>query len=275
MSDQILVSVVTSATETATRDYNASKVIETIRTGGKKLRGQVERVRNTLANELATHGDAKRAKQAASEPKKHLPAVLWSGTFTKRSNDALIQHSGLLCADLDSLGVSLADVRWKLSQSPHVWALFQSPSGGGLKAVFRVPPDATKHSGSYRAIEQHVRFLTGAEVDQACKDVARLCFLSFDPDVYHNANATEIEPLPEPEKTRHVNNGVVNLSDRQRIVTGILGEVDWQLETSGFVACPVSTFTRAAITSGIARLSWIMFQTSIASTTLVAASWRA
>jgi hypothetical protein len=161
MSEQTQVSTVASALSTETRDYDVGTVVEAIRTGGKKLRRQVEQIHKTLASQLASHGDSKRAKQAAGELKKQLPAVLWSGTFTRRANDALIQHSGLLCADLDSLNGSLPDVREKLSKSPHVWALFTSPSGDGLKAVFHVYPDAEKHSGSYRAIERHVRELTG------------------------------------------------------------------------------------------------------------------
>jgi hypothetical protein len=161
MSEQIQVSTVPCALSTETRDYDAGKLIEVIRTGGKDVRGRVEQLRETLQRELASHGDPKRAKQAAGELKKQLPAVLWSGRFSERKNEALVRHSGLLCADLDSLNGSLPDVREKLSKSPHVWALFTSPSGDGLKAVFHVYPDAEKHSGSYRAIERHVRELTG------------------------------------------------------------------------------------------------------------------
>jgi Protein of unknown function (DUF3631)/BT4734-like, N-terminal domain len=236
------VSTVTSAIDTVPRDYDARRFIGTIRTGGKELRGRVELIRETLQRELAIHGDAKRAKVAAAELKKQLPAVLWSGTFTKRANDALVQHSGLLCADLDSLNGELSTVREKLLKSPYLWTLFKSPGGDGLKAVFRVPADQTKHSGSFRAVERHVRELTGAQVDQACKDVARLCFLSYDPGIYHNANAREIEPLPEPEKPHPINNGMVNLSERQRIATELMGTIDWKTETSGFVVCPGKHF---------------------------------
>ncbi|HJY53663.1 MAG TPA: BT4734/BF3469 family protein, partial [Candidatus Udaeobacter sp.] len=97
------ISAVERATETVTRDYDATAVIKAIRTGGKKVRGQVEGIRDTLKRELAAHGDERRAKQAAGELKKQLPAVLWSGRFTQRANDKLVSHSGLLCADLDGL----------------------------------------------------------------------------------------------------------------------------------------------------------------------------
>jgi hypothetical protein len=242
MSERISVSTVTSALDTVPRDYDARRIIATIRAGGKEVRERIELIRETSQRELAIHGDAKRANVAAAELKKQLPAVLWSGTFTRRANDGLVRHSGLLCADLDSLNGSLSDVREKLSRSPYVWALFTSPSGDGLKAVFRVYPDAGKHLGSYRAIEQHVRELTGMQVDQACKDVARLCFLSYDPELIHKESAREIEPLPEPEKPRPINNAMVNLSERQRIATDLLGDIDWQSETSGFVVCPGKHF---------------------------------
>ena len=233
-----VVSWVPSATETAPQDVAVVTVLEAIRTGGKRLRGQVEELRNTLARELSTHGDVKRAKQAAADLKKQLPGVLWSGTFNKRANDGLLQHSGLLCADLDGLNSSLPDIRQKLEGSPYLWALFLSPSGDGLKAVFRVPADAARHSRSFRAIERHVMEFTGVQIDQACKDPARLCFLSVDPGLYHNANAIAIEPLPEPEKPKATPNGAIDLSERQRIAFELFGEATWLSETSGFVVCP-------------------------------------
>jgi len=239
MSGQIHISTVTCAIDTQTRDYDASTVIEAVRTGGKKLRGQVGQIRNRFEAELAITDDLKKAKGAIDPLKKQLPAALWSGTFAKRANDALVQHSGLLCADLDGLNGSLADTRQKLKDSPNLWALFVSPSGDGLKAVFKVPADVAKHAGSFRAVEQHVRELTGVQIDEACKDVARLCFLSHDPELYHNANAIAIEPLPEPQRPAcFLSNGSVDLNARQGIAVDLLGPIDWQNETEGFCTCP-------------------------------------
>jgi hypothetical protein len=243
-SDGVQISFVTNATDTVTRTVSAGKIIEAILTGGKggKIRSTVEQVRFTLRRELNEHGDTKRAKLAASEVKKQLPAVLWSGTFTERKNNALVRHSGLLCADLDGLNSSLHDVRDKLKASPHVWALIISPSGDGLKAVFRVPADATEHAGSFRAVEQHVRELAGVDIDQACKDVARLCFMSYDPDIYRNDGATEIEPLPEPEKPKRISSNGELLPDmplRERIASELLGALTWSSEKGGyFCQCP-------------------------------------
>src|SRR5262249_55185656 len=121
--------------------------------------------------------------------KKQLPGEMWSGRFENHQQPAgekLIEHSGLLCADLDELGTRIPDIREKLVKSPYLWAMFCSPTGYGLKAVFRVPADPSAHLPSFRAVEKHIRELTGLQIDEACKDMARLCFLSYDPDAYVN-----------------------------------------------------------------------------------------
>jgi hypothetical protein len=241
MSGENLVSRVLHAEDTATVDVGVSAVLKTIRIGSEKLHDQIPLIRKRFEAELEIHGGDLRAAKLAVDPlKKTLPAVTWSGKFSYRASDKLLQHSGLLCADMDSLGPELQTVRERLKASPYLYALFASPTGVGLKAVFRVPANSSLHSGSFLAIAQHVRELTGVTIDESGKDVARLCFLSLDPDLYHNPDATEIEPLPEPEKPKapFISIGEANLSERQRIATELLGSIDWQSETSGYCACP-------------------------------------
>ena len=211
------ISWVSSATETETRNLKVTTVLEAIRTGGKKLRGQITQIRNRFEAELAITGDLKAAKLAVEQLKKALPGVTWSGRFSYRASDKLLQHSGLLCADLDGLGDKLPEIRKKLEASPHVFAIFLSPTGNGLKAVFRVPADASKHAGSFRAVQKHVLELTGVQIDESGKDVSRLCFMSYDPEIYHNENATELEPLPErlKRKARVSNSTESNSKPRQ------------------------------------------------------------
>jgi putative DNA primase/helicase len=200
---RITISTVKEAADTATTDIDVALVLNAIRTGGKKLRDQVTQIRNRFESELAIKGgDLKAARLAVEQLKKALPAVTWSGRFSYRASEHLVQHSGLFCADLDELGPELPRVREQLQKSPHLFALFLSPTGYGLKAVFRVPADGAKHAGSFRAVAQHVRELTGFQIDESGKDVSRLCFMTYDPELYHNPNATELEPLPEPEKPK-------------------------------------------------------------------------
>src|SRR5262245_44749263 len=129
-----LISMVKCATDTETCDVSVEKVLEVIRTGGKRLKGQITQIRNRFEAELATTGDRKKAKLAVDPLKRQLPGVTPSGRFKKRANDALIEYLGLLCIDIDLLGERLPAVRKKLEASPYVAAVFLSPTGDGLKA---------------------------------------------------------------------------------------------------------------------------------------------
>jgi len=236
---QQAVSKVQCATVTRTTDVSVDQVLEAIRSGGRNLKGQITQIRNRFEAELAITGNREKARETVAALKKQLPGVTPSGRFKKRANDALIEHSGLLCADIDLLGERLPEVRKKLEASPHVAVAFRSPTGDGLKIWFRVAADAARHEGSFRAIQKHVRELTGVEIDEKSKDLARLCFMSHDPEIYVNENATEIVPLFEPIRPKvNRSNGSVDLSDRQRIAEELLGNIDWQSETSGFLLCP-------------------------------------
>jgi len=181
MSWNPTVSLVATARATETRDSKAVAVIEAIRTG--RCREPIEYIRA----EYAANGS-----EAISWLKKLLPGVLWSGVFSRRCGAELEAHPGLLVADLDDLGDQLPRVREQLLKSPYLFALFLSPSGTGLKAIFRVPADAALHTSSFHAVAAHVRDLCGVEVDPACKDVARLCFVSYDPEAFLNCDPLEL-----------------------------------------------------------------------------------
>jgi P4 family phage/plasmid primase-like protien len=234
------VSCVKNARDTATRHYDPKEIFEWIRSD--KLRTPIQNIRRGFLTVMAsTNNDRRVAKKAIDADKKRLPAVMWSATFRRRKRDAIMEHSGLLCADLDELGDQLPEVRAKLRKSPHLWADFVSPSGDGLKCVFRVPADADKHKASFHAIEKHVYDLTGIQIDQACSDVARLCFLSYDPDAYLNEDATELPPLSETANRQPNDSALPTAPEvkmRREIAEEVLGEIDWETETAGYCGCP-------------------------------------
>jgi P4 family phage/plasmid primase-like protien len=240
-ANAIVVSCVQNAWNTKTKVYDAQEIIESIRNDKHfNLREPIENIRETFRNVLAATHDRKAAKEAVANKKKRLPGVTWSGTFSQRDGDALVQHSGLLCADLDQLGDQRNEARTKLLRSPYLWALFVSPTGDGLKCVFRVQASADTHKASFHAVEEHVRELTGVQID-ACPDVARLCFLSHDPDAYLNENATELAPLLHARES--VQRANIPLSGheidiRRKIAVELVGEIDWETETQGLCGCP-------------------------------------
>jgi hypothetical protein len=236
----ITVSWVQCANEVETRSIVLEKVIDAIRTGGKKLKlkGQITQIRNKFESELALKGDYKAAKKLVGPLKLQLPGVLYSAKkIARRANEAVEEHSGLICTDLDDLNGAFDGVWTQLTKSPYVMLAFRSPSGDGIKAVFKVVPDISRHRDSFRAIRQYVLQLTGKEIDEKCKDVARMNFMSFDPRIYVNLNAVVIEPLP-PEQKREYSSNIADLGLRQQIAVQMFGPIDWEDEGHGFLPCP-------------------------------------
>src|SRR6516165_1617482 len=177
------------------RTVDALAIINAIKQG--RWREQVARIRHLYNSEPKRTGSHEKAKKAVEHLKKNLPGVTWSGTFSRRGNEYLLQHSGLLPADLDMDaldGKDLKEVRAKLRTSPHVFADIISPTGSGLKVIFKVSDDKQKHPGSFLAAQKHILELTGVAIDESSKDLARLCFVSFDSDAYINLDAQEITP---------------------------------------------------------------------------------
>lgn len=187
------ISLIHDARATETTPIPLSEVTEGIKSG--KWAYRVQMVRDAFAQG---------GKDAAADHKKRLPGVLFSGTFSARANDKLIKHSGLICADLDNLGDATESWKEQISADPHVLAAFVSPTGSGLKVVFRCDPERD-HLVSFKALEHYVKTNFGLAIDPACKDVARICFVSHDPDIFTSDDAEVIPyeaPAPEPIEFR-------------------------------------------------------------------------
>ena len=61
----------------------------------------LERIKNGTSKELVKSIRDERDKPKRNELKKLLPAVCFSGTFTKRNDNSITEHSGLICLDFD------------------------------------------------------------------------------------------------------------------------------------------------------------------------------
>ena len=143
-----------------------------------------------------------RASKTGKAPKNWLPAFTPSGKFMSRNEKGLVAHSEVIVADLDKLGADLEPVRKQLESSAHVYAVFASIGGDGLKAFFYVViGNPAQHLDAFRAVSSHVLGLTGKRIDAGGKDVCRLCAVTSDPKIYVNRFPLPMEPLP-PEPAR-------------------------------------------------------------------------
>lgn len=142
---------------------------------------------------------------AVNKPEKYkglkterLIATTFSGTFSYRSTKHLDKHSGLVTIDIDGLPKSEIQVLLaEISQLPSVALAFISPSGQGIKAIFRVDPiptDANDHKDAYFAVVATLNALVEFykfDIDQSGSDASRLCYLAYDPHAIVNT-----QPLP-------------------------------------------------------------------------------
>lgn len=239
------VSMVMRCHDTETHPITFDEIWDATRKGSHGLKDKISRIRNRYEAEKDITGSPEKAKKAIGELKLELPGFLPSGTFAKRANEALVAHSGILCADLDTLGEKLPAIRDALKSYPFVRAIALSPSGDGLKVFFNVVNQPGLHEDSFRAIKQFMLDEAGLEIDEKCKDPARICFFTYDPDLWirseGNENIMPLVPLPKPRMLAPTSRA--NLTSREQIAFGLLGELIPAPEKGGyFVRCPGESF---------------------------------
>ena len=141
------------------------------------------------------NGGGKKGKKAIAPLKAELPTVAFAATGDRK---VVEKPSGLLCIDIDEIGDKKETLRSFLSSCPFVVTHFVSPSGDGIKAVFRIPVinggDQKQMRESFniafKAVAKYILDQCGVVADPACSDMLRLCYLPHDPEAYLNEDAT-------------------------------------------------------------------------------------
>ena len=128
-------------------------------------------------------------KDKQNELKKGLLSITGSGEYgPTRGNNNLITYSGDIQLDFDDVDNPEA-VLETLKQDVYIRAAFISPSGKGIKAFARVEADPTMHKLNVRALFKYYKKNFNLVADKKCSDIARLCYVSSDPNAYFNPDA--------------------------------------------------------------------------------------
>ena len=132
---------------------------------------------------------SKREVSKADSLKKSLPAFTISATYNDRRKVSNVEsYTGLIHLDYDKLN-DVQEVKSKLTKQPHVYATFISPSGKGLKVFVQCDNDKTQHEAAFNKIKQYYDELLDIKSDSNVKDILRLSFVSYDPDLYLNKDS--------------------------------------------------------------------------------------
>lgn len=152
----------------------------------RSLKLVLDRIRKGKSKLLVEQIRLVEDKNQRNSLKSLLPCICFSGTFDKRNNASLRVHSGLICLDFDDTG---AEYKKVLEKDEYIYSAFVSPSGNGVKALVKIPRDSRlDHYASFLALQERY-----PNIDKGCKDVARICYESYDPDIYVNEDSKVFE----------------------------------------------------------------------------------
>jgi len=183
-------------------------ILERIKDGAGATKDLVKRIR------------LEKNKPERQELKKQLPAICFSGTFNKRTDASLLEHSGLICLDFDGYTKQkeLLQDKENLSKNKYAFSVFISPSGNGLKVLVKIPADAENHTMYFNSLE---KYFNSAYFDKTSKNLSRVCYESYDPLIAINDNSSIWDKIEEPEYTevsRTRDKATIPITDENKIV---------------------------------------------------------
>jgi hypothetical protein len=120
--------------------------------------------------------------------KNYLPVFTPTGTFSHRSIKGLEKYNGIICLDLDHVE-DVVELKRKASKLKYVLAAFITPSGSGLKVIIKSDATIETYKEAEILISTAFQNDAGGIRDNHCKDIARIQFVSYDPDLYYNQNS--------------------------------------------------------------------------------------
>ena len=152
--------------------------------------------------------------------KQTLPAICFSGKFTKRNDASLTTHSGLICLDFDGYESDklLLEEKERLTKDRYTYSVFISPSGMGLKVLVKIPAEEDNHRSFFNSLEKH---FNSPCFDTTCKNISRVCYESYDPLIFINEQSSIWNQITEhqyQEVVKHKDIQTIPITNENKIV---------------------------------------------------------
>jgi hypothetical protein len=146
----------------------------------------------------------------SKEDKKALPCITVSARFTKwREEKNIVEKLPFICLDIDrktNQCISMLLAKELFMNHPCCYYTGYSTSIDGVYAIMKIT-DPEKLDKYFEYFEGALKKI-GINIDQSCKDYARLRFFSFDSEAYHNPEAKAFR-LKKPSTKKSYNNYTV------------------------------------------------------------------
>lgn len=165
-----------------------SKYLANIKVG--KYRFKINMARKALE---------KGAKDAYDQIKRDLGAVAFSVLlYGARQIANIKKYNRLVILDVDHLSTGeLKKHKAQLKKDAYVLAVWKSPSGQGLKFLVKVNSKKNDHSDAFKIVSEYFSEAYGIAIDHKGKDVCRLCFDSYDKNIFINwkSKIFDVKPI--------------------------------------------------------------------------------
>jgi len=180
----------------------------------------LKRIKSGKSKDLVKQIRNEKDKTQRNELKKDLPAICFSGKFNKRSDNSIIEHSGLICLDFDGYPKKkdLLEDKENFEKNKFVFSVFVSPSGNGLKVLVKIPPEEENHLKYFNSLKKE---FNSQYFDTTSKNISRVCYESYDPLLFLNETSSvweEIEDETYEEKSTFKDIPLLKITDENKIV---------------------------------------------------------
>lgn len=160
------------------------------------LETALKRIAEGKSKDLCTEISQTLDKEKAQKLKSNLPSICFSGTFKPDRRDIdLIDHSGFICLDFDNVE-NLREKQTDIISNKYVYACWISPSAKGIKALIKIA-DGSKHREHFQALQTIF-----PEIDKSGINVSRVCYESYDPEIYTNESSEVFKKIKTIEKVK-------------------------------------------------------------------------
>ena len=135
--------------------------------------------------------------------KKQLPCFSISQVCDRDSRKLALSYSQLLQIDIDAKDNQhifndpdkVTALREKLTNDPFIVVACKSPSNA-LKCIIHYDSKTEKILDAFNTSSSYFLDVYGLTIDKSCKDVARMFFATYDPEIYYNQHAKKLIYTP-------------------------------------------------------------------------------
>jgi len=91
----------------------------------------IHRIKEGKSKDIVKRIREEKDKEKRNQIKKELPAICFSGEFTRREDSALVSHSGVICLDFDGFSkkADMLAKKEEFTKDKYTLSVFISPSG--------------------------------------------------------------------------------------------------------------------------------------------------